>query len=87
VESIEMAAPARAGLSVSGGVSGGVITFLAFALAAWLVFFMVKKDKLKIHHLIAVVLAVVVFQLTPLGQLAFGAAMGALDGLADIAPA
>lgn len=78
-----LAAPTTQGITISGGVSGGVITFLALALGIWLLIVLIKKDKLKIGHTIAVVLVVVVFQLTPLGQMAYDAAMGVLDGLAN----
>ncbi len=71
-------------LSISGGVTGGAITILALIGFGWLVFHMVKKDKLKISHLIAIVLTVIIAQLTPMGQLGFHAAMNALNGLGNV---
>lgn len=80
-----LAGTAQSGITISGGLTGGVITILALALGVWLLLVLVRKDKLKIAHVIAVVLVVIVFQLTPPGQAAYGAAMTALDGLASAA--
>jgi hypothetical protein len=80
-----LAAAARTtDVSISGGVAGGTITILALIMSAWLVFHMVRKDKLKISHMVAVVLTVVIAQLTPMGQIGFHAAMNALNGIGSI---
>lgn len=80
-----LAAPTSSGISISGGVTVGVISVLALIGFVWLVATMIKKDKLKVTHVIAVTLTVVVFQLTPIGQLAFGQLMSVLDGVANVA--
>jgi hypothetical protein len=79
-----LAGPDTAGLTISGGITGGALTFLALGLAVWLVIVLIKRDKMKIPHLVAGVVVTIVFLLTPIGQLAFGAAMGALDSFAGI---
>jgi hypothetical protein len=71
--------------TISGGVTFGVVTLLALLGFGWLVFHMVKKDKLRISHVIAVTLTCLVFQLSPLGQLAFRALFTALNGLSSVA--
>lgn len=81
----ELLAAAQTGVTISGGVTSGVITFLALIGFGWLVFVLIKKDKLKVAHVIAVMFTVFTFQLTPIGQLAFGQLMTVLDGFATVA--
>lgn len=80
-----LAAPTSSGVSISGGVTVGVISVLALIGFVWLIATMIKKDKLKVTHVIAVTLTVFVFQLTPIGQLAFGQLMTILDGVSAVA--
>ncbi|CUU60831.1 hypothetical protein Ga0074812_14831 [Parafrankia irregularis] len=81
----ELLAATTQASAISGGVTGGVVTMLALIGFGWLVFVLIKKDKLKVAHVFAVVLAAFVFQLTPIGQLAYGQAMALLSGFSTVA--
>ena len=70
------------GVHLSGGAPVAVITVLALIGFGWLIYILVKKDKLKVLHVIAVTLAMFTFEVSPLGQLAFDALFGALSNVA-----
>lgn len=77
-------AATQADLPFSGGITGGALTILTLGLAITLVVVLVKKCKLRVSHVFAVIVMMFVFQFTPPGQLIFGAVTGGLNRLAAI---